>query len=83
MKFTAINDLPENVIRRRKYHKVRRFLEEFITQNVKYAKVEYFDGEYAHAASAYSQLNRRIKEDGLPVDVVKNGDEIYLIRRDM
>ena len=83
MKFTPIDELPTKVYLRRRKNKVRDFLNEFITQNVKFAKVDLYEGEYAHSKSAYHQIHRRIELDGMPIKVLKTGDEIYLIRTDM
>lgn len=58
-------------------------LKEFVSMNTKCAEVNFRDHEYKDVMSCYTSLYKAAKIFCMPVDVVKRGDKIYLIRTDM
>lgn len=79
MKFVKVNEVPEV----KKYHHLKDYFEGFMDSNIKIAKVELNNGDYTSTACARTVLYAAIKRHGFPINIMKRGDEIYLVRRDM
>ena len=78
MKGTTICNIPE-----RRYHNLRKFLDEFMLTNAKHFKVEYTEGEYASPRAGYLSLRKAVKQGQYPIYVSRVKDEVYLTRTDM
>lgn len=79
MKFTKY----EGSIPRTAKKDLRSFFEEFINANIEIAVVEFKDCDYKSPAVATECIRNACKRHGYPITVVKRGDSVYLIRRDM
>lgn len=78
MKGTIVYEVPV-----RKQHSLKRFLDDFMLTDAKHLKVEYAEGEYSNAYSAYESMRGAIKRHKYPIRVnIRNG-EVYLTRTDM
>ena len=78
MKGIIVSDIPE-----RKYHKLRRFLDDFMLVNAKHFKVEYAEGEYKSAYAGYKSLHAAVSKGKYPIKVTWYNGEVYLTRTDM
>lgn len=82
MTFIPVDELP--VQRKKSYDKRNGdFLREFLKMNVKYARMDITEFDYAHAFSAYSSIKRVISFHGLPVNVKLINHDIYLINLEL
>lgn len=79
MKFVEVKEIPG----KRENHRLKDKWEEFMASNIKIAKVDLKEDEYASAHVASSVMRISIKHYGYPITVIRRGDEIYLVRRDM
>ena len=80
MKFVKVDKVP---MRNQANHRLRDYFEEFMSANIKIAKVELNDGEYSNPSVARSVLGNSIKRHGFPIDIKLRSGEIYLVRRDI
>ena len=81
MTFTKVDEVPKYEHKQR--HKLGIYLKEFMASNIKVAKVNFVEGEYKSLKSAHESLRVAAKRWVLPIDVVKRGDEVFLVRRDI
>lgn len=79
MKFVEVKEIPD----KRRYHRLKDYWEDFMSMNIKTAKVDLDIGEYANPNVARTCMAISIKKFGYPIDVFRRGNEIYLGRRDM
>ena len=79
MKFVEVKELPKWGHKR---NEVKARLDEFMRMRTKTVRVEW-EGTYKSAHYAQMNLSRSAKTWALPIDVRSQGDEVYLIRRDM
>lgn len=82
MRFTPVDEIPQQGPKRFKKNNGDH-LYEFMNMNVKRAKMEINDLDYAHPYSAYASTRTSIKYYGLPIDVHFINGETYLVRTDM
>lgn len=80
MKAIAVNCIPE---RKHGYHKLQTFLRDFMSSNIKFAKVELSADEYSSPTVARSCMDIAAKRGAFPVKVRLRGNDIYLVRTDM
>lgn len=66
-----------------KYKKMQVYLKEFMSSNIKTAEVIWDERDYSNLKSAYTNIRKAISRGVFPIDVIKNGEHLYLIRRDM
>lgn len=78
MRGITVHEIPE-----RRYHNVRRFLDEFMLANAKYFKVEFAEGEYKNIYAGYKSLHAAVKNGHYPIEVSIRKGEVYLTRTDM
>ena len=78
MKGTMISEIPE-----RKYHNLRRFLDEFMRADAKYYKVEFAEGEYKSTYAGYRSLYTSIQRGHYPIKASFVDGNVYLARTDM
>lgn len=64
-------------------NKLKEFLNEFMASGDQFARVELSDDEYKNIKSANNCLSYAAKRHGFPVHVIRRGDNLYLIRRDI
>lgn len=86
MRFVPVEKLPEKLsgkTSRSSKHKLEDELKSFMDMNVRYARVDYNEGEYDSILSLADVLRQHIRKFGEPIKVVKRNWEIYLIRRDI
>lgn len=79
MTFTKVEKVPERTSK----HRLVAFLEQFMAENIKFAKLNFNEHDYKSAYSAYENMYRANKKNGFPIKVVKRGEEVYLIRTDL
>lgn len=70
-------------VARYKYSRVKSYLTEFMNSDIKTAEVIWTEDEYSSVKSAYNSLIKAVRRYVLPIDIVKNEEHIYLVRRDM
>lgn len=82
MRFTPVDEVPKPGP---KYFSKNngKYLYEFLKLNIKRAKMEYSDLDYAYPYSAYAATRSTAKYYNLPVSVHFVNNEIYLVRTDM
>lgn len=79
MRFTEMKDgLPK-----RSYNKLDKYLEEFVRMNVKVARVDLEEREYANPSVARSVIGVACKRWAVPVKAVLRDEKVYLVRTDM
>ena len=78
MKFVKVKELPK-----RRKNSILIFLDEFMTSNIKFAKVEFSEKDYKTPSSCQSAFSKAIKAGGFPIIVKSINKEVYLIRTDM
>lgn len=87
MTFVPVEKLPakgrRNVNGQCEWKPLKSYLDEFMKMNVKYAKVEFENGEYSNWRAAYESLRHSIERAVLPIDVKMRVYGVYLIRRDL
>lgn len=66
-----------------KNHKLYDFLDEFIDMGVKVAKVELEESDYHSVDHAINSLTDSIRHHRYPIKVVRRGDDIYFVRKDI
>ena len=80
MKFTVMFDgLPS----KREYNPLGKYLEEFMRMNVKVARVDLSEREYASPRGCQTTLHTAIKRRAMPIKAVMRNKEVYLVRTDM
>lgn len=62
---------------------LKGYFDEFMSTNIKVAKVMLNEGEYKDVVVARNVLNRSVVNHGYPITVRRVGKEIFLIRRDI
>lgn len=82
MRFTPVSKIPEQVPKCFKKNNGDD-LYEFMNMNVKRAKMDFSNTDYAHSYSAYAAIRTSIKYHNLPITVHFINGEIYLVRTDM
>ena len=78
MIFTPVKELPKPRKRTRCNRSAER-LHEFLSMNVKYARMDVGKLEYSHSYSAYTSMRNMVKFYSLPIDVKMLNGEVYLI----
>lgn len=78
-KFKKVDIVPEKI----KKARLKADWQEFMDANIKIAMVDLKQYNYKSVDVARTVMACSVKRFGLPIDVVKRGDEIYLVRRDM
>ncbi len=61
----------------------RQILNEFISMRTKTVKVDLDPNDYANSEVAYVALRASVKYGSLPINVIRRGKEVYLVRTDM
>lgn len=79
MKFTEVKEIPKA----RGRNNLQLLIKEFMSQNIKYARVDLKEGEYSCMKVAYASLFEAIRKSEEPVKVRKRGNELYLVRTDI
>ena len=82
MNFVPVESLPDNV----EYadHKpIKKYLDEFMAMNVKYARVDFATDEYSDTRSGNTVIRRAAKYHAFPITVKMIGGDTYLIRNDI
>lgn len=82
MKFIPVEDISNKNRGYRYYRSVTKRLEEFLSMDVKLARIEFDPGEYCSSVSAYSPIQRCIKNNRYPINMFMFEGDIYLQRRD-
>ena len=80
MKFVKVDKMPG---RRSSKKSLRVFMEEFISRDIKMAKVELKEGEYKNSEIARRCLTTSAKRHCLPVKAGCRDNEVYIYRTDM
>lgn len=84
MKFVEVAEVPAKVSNpRRKRGELKLYLERFIQQDIKVAKVDFGPEEYFAMVGAYNSMRLACKRHVLPIDVTMRNGEVYLVRRDL
>lgn len=81
MKFVKVDKVPD--VKKKHYAKLKADWQEFMDMNVKIAKVDLTQYNYKNVLTARQVMGKSIHRFGFPIDIMKRGDEIYLVRRDM
>lgn len=82
MKFVKMDEVPEKKKGGlRDTNKYR--LIEFMSLNIKVAKVDFAKDEYKNSSTCTSCLRVSIKRFGMPIDVIHRNSEVFLVRRDI
>lgn len=80
MKFVECKEgLPERTDKKN----LKIYFEEFMSSNIKVAKVEFNKGDYKSIKIAYRCIHASVKRHGFPIKVHKIGNNIYLVRKDI
>ena len=79
MKFVEVKDVPK----RNRQKNLQVFIDEFMSANIRCAKIEFKEHEYKNINIARSCIQTAVKRSGAPIYVVKRDDNIYFIRKDM
>lgn len=79
MKFVEVKDVPGLKVN----HRLKDMWDEFMASNMKMAKVNLDEGEYSSVVVAASVMAVSIRRYGYPIRLIRRGDEIYLIRKDI
>lgn len=77
IKLVEVKEIPKS--RRGKQH-LANFLDEFMKSDMKLAKIEYHDRDYVDAKSCYKCCSRAAKHSGLPIKVLRRGENVYLVK---
>lgn len=84
MKFVEVERIPKRFENGRAEQKnYKHVFDEFMSMNVKFAKVEFSSREYISARCAYDAMHPAIKKYGLPISIHERNGEIYFERRDI
>lgn len=70
-------------VERRTKKNLKVYFKEFISSNIKTAKVEFNKGDYKNIEVAYSVIQVAVKRHGFPIKVHKIDDAVYLERIDI
>ena len=81
-RFTPVESIPEQAPKGFRKNNGEH-LYEFMSMNVKKAKMDIAGMDYAHAYSAYAATRTSANYYGLPINVRFINGEIYLVRTDM
>jgi hypothetical protein len=81
MKFVKVDYMPERGRCSKKPLKL--FLEEFMSRNIKTAKVELIEGDYKNPAIARRCISTAAKKHYLPIKAGYRDKEVYIYRTDM
>ena len=81
MKFVKVERIPGHT--KVKQKPVKGVLEDFLSSDVKCARVDLEDGEYSRPSTAYSTLYEACYRYKLPLAVTFRGGDIYIFRTDM
>lgn len=79
MEFVEVKEIPPIGHRR---NELKARLDEFIRMRTKTVEVQWRD-TYKSAQYAQNNISRSARVWGLPIDVRRRGESVYLIRRDM
>lgn len=79
MKFVEVKELPRMGYKR---NELKARLEEFMAMRTKTVEV-IWEGTYKSAQYAQCNISRAAKNWAFPIDVRRNGDTVYMIRRDI
>ena len=79
MKFVKVDKVPE----RNRKKRLREFLDEFMSANIKVAKVELNEGDYKTPEVRARCIYHSVKMGAYPIRVTRVKDEVFLIRKDM
>lgn len=84
MTFVEVKEIPAKANNpRRKKGELKLYLERFIQQNIKIAKVDFGPEDYFAMIGAYNSMRLACKRHVLPIDVTMRNGEVYLVRRDI
>ena len=81
MKFVAITE--EELAKKCPYKKMQALVREFMSMNIKIARVDFDEHDYKNTKSACGSFSRAIKDGGFPISVKMIDKELYLIRKDI
>ena len=79
MNFIVVEDIPKRSNPKNLFGMWR----EFMAMNTKVVKVELSEYDYKNSSVARNCFCQSIKRGCFPITVIKRGDDIYLVRRDM
>lgn len=80
MKFVKFD---EEISKTAANHNLKVFLDEFMSSNIKLAKVEFKEGEYKSVNVAVSCLRNSSYRHGFPIKFFKRKNDIYMERQDI
>ena len=80
-KFIKVDGVPE--VRRKQYNNLKADWQEFMDMGVKVAKIDMAQYNYKSLLTGYQVMMKSIRRHGFPIDIMKRGEEIFLVRRDM
>lgn len=84
MKFVEVAEVPAKAnMPRRKKGELKLYLDRFMSQDIKIAKVDFGPEEYYAMIGAYNSMRLACKRHVLPIDVTMRNGEVYLVRRDL
>ena len=86
MRFVVVDEIPKSktgAVKRSDYHKYDLEFQKFLNMNVKVARVEFFQDEYASVRTARNVLRGAVKRYCVPIKVCIRSGEIYFVRTDM
>lgn len=66
-----------------KNHDLYDLFDKFIEMGVKVAKIEFDARDYHSVTHAVSSISGSAREHKYPIKVVRRGDNVYLVRKDM
>jgi malate/lactate dehydrogenase len=78
MKFIAVDSLPR--VKGEK-NKLQELIEAFMNSPYKIVKLDYEKGAYKSPAICCSTMKAAVKRSHRGIDVVKRGDDVYLVKR--
>ena len=79
MKFVKVDEVPGKPVKKR----LRVYLDEFMTSNIKIARIDFNERDYKSSSVARACFARSVANYGYPINVIQRGNEVYLSRRDM
>lgn len=83
MKFVEVKDIPSRSKSKHKRGYMKIWMDNFMSQGIKMAKVVFDEDDYSGPFSCYQAYRAGIARHVYPVDVKLRNGEVYLIRRDM
>lgn len=78
MNFIKVESIPSKAIN---YGLEAKF-NEFLSMNIKIAKVAY-GGHYKNSSTAANVLGNGVRRWGVPIKVMRRGNDVYFVRTDM